>query len=138
MNSTISGRRAAVFGAALWVAFAAGCGGKAPLTAPPPNVQDALQDLGDLLKLLGEQKQKLPARQADLDLYEPTAPHAAAAVQSQQITYFWGNGITPGGKAVIAHDAKAAADGGAVLLQDGTVKTLSAAEFAAAPKAAKK
>lgn len=134
----IRNRRHIALALTFWFVLAAGCGGQGSVTAPAPGVADSLRDLGDLLKLLADQNQKPPAKQADLDQYEPTAPHAAAAAQAKQIVYLWGNGITPGGTAVIAYDAKAETDGGPVLLQDGTVKTMTAAEFAAAPKASKK
>ena len=41
-------------------------------------------------------------------------------------------------KEIVAHEKNAPAEGGYVLLQDGSVKTMTAAEFAAAPKAGKK
>lgn len=137
MNAILKTRRAVLY-ATLCAALAAGCGGGGGVTAPPPTVADSLGDLGELLKLLADQRQKPPGKQAEIDQYEPTAMHAVAALKAKEIVYFWGAGLIPGGNAVVAYYAKADTDGGPVLLQDGTVKTMTAAEFAAAPKAGKK
>jgi len=117
-----------------------GCGGGGTSTtafAGPTNA-DALADLAQLLKDFQQAQGRPPASLAALGGQDAANPAASAALARKEIVYFWGNGIAAGSTVVIAHDAKAASDGGAVLLQDGTVKTMSAAEFAAAPKAAKK
>ena len=44
----------------------------------------------------------------------------------------------PGNEAVVAYEKNAPTQGGYVLLSAGTVKKVSAAEFASAPKAGKK
>jgi hypothetical protein len=49
-----------------------------------------------------------------------------------------GEGDGGGAAEIVAYEKAAPTDGGAVLYQNGQVKKLSAAEFAAAPKAAKK
>jgi hypothetical protein len=59
-------------------------------------------------------------------------------IRSGQIEYIWGTKLTDGPEAahkVIAFQTSAATDGGWVLFQDGSLKRLSAAEFAQAPKA---
>ena len=91
-----------------------------------------------MLKLLAMDKIKPPKTAVELQKYEPTAMYACSAIKDSSIVYLYGNGIVEGGTAVIAYDAKALTDGGPVLLQNGEVKTMTAAEFAAAPKADKK
>jgi hypothetical protein len=59
-------------------------------------------------------------------------------IRSGQIQYLWGTKLAEGPEAagtVIAFQTAAATDGGWVLFQDGSLKRISAAEFAAAPKA---
>lgn len=59
-------------------------------------------------------------------------------IRSGQIEYIWGTKLAEGPEAagtVIAFQTAAATDGGWVLFQDGSLKRISAAEFAAAPKA---
>ena len=59
-------------------------------------------------------------------------------IRSGQIQYIWGTKLAEGPEAagtVIAFQTAAATDGGWVLFQDGSLKRISAAEFAAAPKA---
>lgn len=120
--------------------FAFGCGGGVDSSgiATGPTEEATLQDLSVLLKSLAEQKKKPPTKLAELDAYEAIYMAAYKGVESKSVVYLWGNGVVAGGKAVIAYDAKVEASGGYVLLEDGTVKKMTAAEFAAAPKAAKK
>jgi hypothetical protein len=116
----------------------AGCGGKsdAPAaTAGSPTAKQSLDDLASLLKEVAEQKKRPPARQADLQQYEAVYLGATLGITRQDIVYVWGSGLT-GGQAVIAYEKDAPTAGGYVLLQDGTVKTMTADEFKAAPKPA--
>lgn len=118
----------------------AGCGGGAVTGtgAGSPTAKDALGDLAELLKGVAVQKGRPPAREADLSQYEAINLSATMAIARNEVIYVWGSGIVSGSQAVIAHEKDAATAGGYVLLQDGTVKSMTAAEFAAAPKAAKK
>jgi hypothetical protein len=55
---------------------------------------------------------------------------------NNEIVYQWGARIDPaGGETVLAYEKKAPSEGGWVLMQDGTVKQITADEFKAAPKA---
>ena len=107
-------------------------------TARPPSGKEKMEEIGQMLKTLANDRQPPPAKPADLPNVEPFLVESANDLRSGEIVYAWGNGITPGGTAVIAYEKKAANEGGWVLLQDGTVKQMSASEFQAAPKAAKK
>lgn len=118
---------------------AAGCGksGSDAATSAGPTAKAALEDLAELLKFAKAENRRPPAKPADLAPYEAVFLTATVALQQRQIEYAWGADLS-GGQAVLAHDAKAASDGGWVLLQDGTVKQMTADEFKAAPKAGKK
>jgi hypothetical protein len=72
---------------------------------------------------------------ADLDAVEPYLPTAGGKVRNGELVYVWGAGLAPGGTLVIAYEKKAETEGGWVLLQDGTVKKISAGEFQSAAKA---
>jgi hypothetical protein len=95
----------------------------------------ALEDLGQLLKSLADEGRKPPTKLADLESVEPMIPVAGPAIRSGDIVYLWGTAYASGGTLVVAYEKKAQTDGGFVLLQDGTVKQMTAAEFQSAPKA---
>lgn len=124
--------------APLAVAVAVGCGGSdqgGGSGETGPSTKDSLSDLANLLKEAQTLGKKPPTRPAEMAEYEASAPAATAALARGEIAYAWGSGLT-GGTAVVAHDAGAESAGGWVLLQDGTVKQMSADEFRSAAKAA--
>ena len=96
-----------------------------------------LAEVKELVDTFQKQKKRSPAKMADLSPLEPAFPDAVRLLNTQECVYQWGAGLSSG-QAVLAHGKDVAAAGGPVLLQDGTVKEMTAAEFAAAPKAAKK
>lgn len=120
------------------LAFGAGCGDTASVNPQDqgPSTKDALEDLAALLKASAEEKKRPPANLAGLEPYEGVYLSATLGIHQKRIVYLWGTALT-GGTAVVAYDANIASAGGFVLLQDGTVKEMSAAEFQAAPKAKK-
>ena len=80
-------------------------------------------------------------RSTDFAKYEAGYPLGYAAVQSGEVVVVWGAKIAGEGDAgsapanVVAYEKKTPAEGGLVLLQNGTVKEMTASEFASAPKA---
>ena len=121
---------------AVCVGLAAGCGGSPNTAAALDREQKgALEELGLMLKTLAEEGRKPPAKAADLDAVDPMIPTAGAKIRTGELVYAWGAGYAAGGTQVIAWEKGAAEQGGYVLLQDGTVKRLSAGEFQSAPKA---
>jgi hypothetical protein len=74
---------------------------------------------------------------------EPQFPRGYQAVKSGEVVVLWGAKMPGEGEvnagtapdAVIAYEKKTASEGGYVLLQNGTVKEMSADQFKAAPKA---
>ena len=96
-----------------------------------------MEELGLLLKTLAEEGRKPPDKLANLGPVEPMLPIAGPAIRNGDLIYVWGAGYVAGGNQVVAYEKKALTDGGFVLLQDGTVKEMTAAELQAAPKASK-
>jgi hypothetical protein len=114
---------------------AAGCGSKPDPAANQPTHRDALADIGRMLKLLADEGKPPPANKAELTQLDPLIPAAGPAVRAGEIVYLYGAGYAAAGIKVVAYETAASSSGGLVLLQDGTIKVMTAAEFAAAPKA---
>lgn len=119
------------------VLLAAGCGSPEPVKGTgTPSGKDALTDLGVLLKEFGEGKKRPPAKAADIEPVEPLHQAAYVGLVRGDVVYVWGTPLT-GGTDVVAYEKQAESAGGWVLLQDGTVKEMTADEFRAAPRAKK-
>jgi hypothetical protein len=116
---------------------AGGCGG-GPQSSGPSSAKDKLEEVAQMLKTVAADKQGPPAKPADLAAVDPYLPTSASDLRSGELVYLWGATLSPGGTAVVAYEKKAPTDGGWVLLQDGTVKQMTAQDFQAAPKAGKK
>jgi hypothetical protein len=97
--------------------------------------KDHLDEIGQMLKGLTEENRKPPTRLAELEAVEPMLPLASPLLRSGELVYVWGADYSPGSQKIAAYEKKAATEGGWVLLQDGTVKEMTADEFRAAPKA---
>jgi hypothetical protein len=119
------------------VGLAAGCGGSDSNSGAAIDAggKAALEDIGLMLKSLAEEGRKAPSRQAELEAFEPMIPVGGPALRNGDVVYLWGAGYASGGTQVVAYEKKAPTEGGFVLLQDGTVKQMTAAEFQSAPKA---
>lgn len=130
-SSALAGRVVAV---ALAV-FVAGCGGTpTPEPATGGIGESSLAVMGEMLHSF---RGKPPKDKSDFKTYRTAYPDLVDAIQEGRLVYQYGAGIKPGSQAVLAYGKDTANAGGAVLLQDGTVKEMTAAEFAAAPKAGK-
>ena len=99
--------------------------------------------MGDVTGLLrdytAEHNNKPPAKPADLAKYESLYSRGFQAVKAGTVVVVWGvpMPLTGGGTGVIAYEKKAETEGGTVLLENGEIKQMTAAEFQAAPKAKK-
>jgi hypothetical protein len=122
--------------AALGLGVLAGCGSSGPTKTAGGN-RDALDELGQGLKSLAEENRKPPASLASFGDLEPQLPVAGPLVRDGSIVYLWGAPYAAGSQTVVAYEKQVPAEGGFALLQDGTVKEMTAAEFGAAPKAKK-
>ena len=115
--------------------LAGGCGDSKASRPISEERQAILTELGQMLKTLADEGKRPPARLAELDAVEPMIPMAGPAIRNGDIVYAWGSTYVTGGTLIVAYEKKAETEGGYVLLQDGTVKDLSASEFQSAPKA---
>ena len=121
----------------------AGCSSRPGGGESAPPEYGLLQEVNELLRAAAGANRRPPARLADLDRYRTMFPRAYDAVKSGDVVVLWGaaqKGEGDAGKdeAVVAYEKNAPTQGGYVLLSAGTVKKVSAAEFASAPKAGKK
>lgn len=106
-----------------------------------PTRTDELQQVANMLREHHASFNRGPANAADLARFQNDFPFGYNQVKSGEIVVVWG--ATMGGEGgggsdgVIAYEKKAPGEGGMVLLANGTVKQMSAAEFNSAPKATK-
>jgi hypothetical protein len=122
------------------LAFAlTGCGGSTSNTAPAgPTASQTATDVAEMLKEHFEATKKAPNSVADLTDAPASHPVGHAAVASQEYVVFWRVPISASGSGtVLAYHKDAPTAGGSVVMQDGSVKTMTADEFKAAPKAKK-
>lgn len=128
------------FGALLALAgplAAAGCStSQNPGTTITPEVE-TMADVAGLLRDFTGEFQRGPTKLADTAKNEPLYSRGYHAVRSGTVVVVWGVPMpsTGGGTGVIAYEKKVETEGGLVLLQNGETKQMTAAEFAAAPKA---
>jgi hypothetical protein len=117
-----------------------GCGSRGGGGGDIQAVADPDAGLKDLKAFLEQAKASGQATTREAAGPTISAVHMAADyyLGSGQIVYIWGTKLADGPEAagrIVAYQKTAATDGGWVLFQDGALKQVSAAEFAAAPKA---
>ena len=80
----------------------------------------------------------LPRKPEDFNDYWDSMPNAFERIRQGEFVVAWGVGrsTAPGAaEQILVYEKKAPAEGGAVLLRDGTVKQMTLSEFNAAPRA---
>ncbi len=106
--------------------------------AGAPTPTDALQQVANMIRDYSSNKGKPPAKLADLAQFKNHYNIGYKAVESGEVVVVWGAPVGGegggGGTGVLAYEKSAPDSGGAVLLQDGSVKQMTADEFRAAPK----
>jgi hypothetical protein len=126
----------AVCAAMFW---ASGCGADRTAGPPPASTADALKEIAKVYEYLAHERQPPPSGLKDLEEYrDPALLNSWSKLESGEIVLVWRAGYAKAGaaaKKVLAYEKEAPTKGGAVLMQDGTVKEMTAAEFNAAPKA---
>jgi len=83
-------------------------------------------------------KLPLPRKAEDFADFVDSIPSAYERIKQGEFVVSWGVGRAAAAdvaKHILVYEKKAPAEGGAVLLRDGTVKMMTAEEFNAAPKA---
>ncbi len=139
MNVYDSIVRSALVAAAVLV-VGAGCTAQKTATEKlaGPTAADGLTNLRDLFRQAAAGKAALPKSLTEFTAVEPFYPVAGPFVLSGDITCAWGAGLKDGAEAakrMLAFETRAAKEGGWVMFQDGTIREVTAEEFAAAAKA---
>jgi hypothetical protein len=120
---------------ALGFGLLAGCSSRSVGHADAQSLE--LQEVSDLLHAAAGAAGRPPAKLADLDRYKSMYPRGYDAVKSESIVVLWGTPLKGEGdvgkdEVVMAYHKDVPTAGGYVLLSAGTVKKMTAAEFAAA------
>jgi len=106
-----------------------------------PTGEAALHEVGAMVQTFSGETHHGPKKTSDLAKFENSFPLGYRAVQTGDVVLVWGATVAGEGEAktapvdVVAYEKKTPSEGGWVLLQNGNVKQMSAADFAAAPKA---
>jgi hypothetical protein len=121
--------------AALAATIPVGCGSS---TAGPKEGEDAT--IGQIWRIFHSYKKTNkppPKGPGDLLSMQRAFPAAIDAIQSKQALVYWGVGLEDGAEAastVLAYQKDVPEKGGAVLMQDGSTRTITAEEFHSARK----
>jgi hypothetical protein len=119
------------------LAFALALTGCASQDAPVPRPVDleaGLKELGEIYRYRAGEKLPPPSRVEDLAEYDAALENALPAIRDGSLVVVWRVGYSAGSTAVLAYAKDAPAEGGKVLLRNGTVQDMTAAEFKAAKK----
>jgi uncharacterized protein (DUF2236 family) len=109
-----------------------------PKPPPPPSAEEGLKEMVGVYRYIEYSKLPLPRKPEDFSDYWDSMPSAFERIKQGDYVVAWGVGrsTAPGAaEQILIYEKKAPAEGGAVLLRDGTVKQMATAEFNAAPKA---
>jgi hypothetical protein len=115
----------------------AGCAGEPP-PPPPPSAEEGMKELVEVYRYIEYSKLPLPRKPEDFNDYWDSMPSAFERIKQGDYVVVYGVGrSTAAGAAnqILVYEKKAPTDGGVVLLRDGTIKQMTATEFAAALKA---
>ncbi len=120
-----------------------GCSGNARTDgATSPTTNDALVEVGGMIRNYSSETGKGPTKQADLARQQQEYPFGWQALTAGEVVVVWGATVAGegggGGTGVVAYLKGVPESGGLVFLENGTVKPMTADEFKAAPKAGKK
>ncbi|HVK16059.1 MAG TPA: hypothetical protein VM533_03860 [Fimbriiglobus sp.] len=120
------------------VGLLAGCSGESAPQGHIAGREEELREVWQMYKDHLDARKRPPAKLQDLVPYEPAAINGFGALRDDRVVLLWGGSATAGQPPrVLAYEKEVPEKGGAVLLQDGTVKAMTADEFKSAPKAGK-
>ena len=115
-----------------------GCGRPPELTPLAPE-EDGLKELAAAYRDYCKKNKRGPGTLKELQPKGQKFPNAMKMLKAGDIVVQWGSSLAPQGEGadtVLAYLKTVPEQGGSVLMQDGdTIKTMSADEFKAAPKA---
>ena len=125
-NTTALGWAATV----LLIIHPVGCG---PSTAGPESLtQYSIGQIGQLFHLYQKGQKPPPKGLQDILPLERALPGAVGSIKSKEVLIYWGAGLSDAPEAastVLAYQKDVPEKGGEVLMQDGTAKKMTAAEF---------
>jgi len=120
------------------LATVAACGGLQQAGQKNKNT-NTLKEIGLMYHAYHDMNGKGPSGLQDLQQLASTCPDGYAGLQSGQFVLIWNVKIPEmvqgTSNTVLGHEAAAPNSGGLVLMGDGSVRTMTAQEFAQAPKA---
>jgi hypothetical protein len=112
-----------------------GCG---PSTAGPESVAElSIGQVGQMFHRYQKAQQSAPQGLKDIQPLQNVFPAAVESIKSKEVLVYWGVGLSDAPEAastVLAYHKDVPEKGGEVLMQDGTAKKMTAAEFQAAEK----
>jgi hypothetical protein len=122
---------------------AVGCGGSSRPVTKEDMLETSLNDVGNIYRAFVVAHQKPPKSLKDLAMLERASPAGVVAVRSGNVVVRYGAELPdtdpePGKSSsdqVLAYEKQVPENGGKVLMLDRTVRTMTAEEFQAAPKA---
>ena len=115
----------------------AGCGSGGVSRAPISGAQQSMEEIASILMSYQKGKKPPPKSLKDLLTLQAAFPTAIQSLKSKDVLLYWGAGYADGPDAastVLAYQKDVPEKGGEVLMQDGTVKKMTADEFKAARK----
>ncbi len=120
-----------------------GCGGSGGPVTQEIAIESRLGEVAELYRTYVTVTKKAPKSLADLRTIENVAPSGLTPLVTGEVIVFWGAELTslgeepsgPESDKVLAYEKDVPQKGGQVLMLDRRIKTMSAEEFAAAPKA---
>ena len=136
--------RLAIVSVSLWMTMVCvGCGGSGGPVTQELAVESRLGEVAELYRSYAATTKKAPKSLADLRTIENVAPSGLTPLVTGEVIVFWGAELTslgeeptgPESDKVLAYEKDVPQKGGQVLMLDRRIKTMSAEEFAAAPKA---
>lgn len=125
---------------------AAGCGGGSqPIITQDQEKENALAQVGEMVRFYQVSKNKPPTRFADLGPVRAVAGNGYDAVKSGDVILLYGASLSdtseePGQSTsdeVLAYQKQVPEAGGKVIMLDRSIKTMTAEEFKSAKKAGK-
>jgi len=128
---------------AVSLAVGFGCGQPATVNSPAVFQNNALQEIGELYRSYTEIKKKPPQSLRDFDAYSEGYPSGHIAAQRGEVVVLWGAklddlseaGTNDSPDEVLAYLKEVPEKGGLVLMKNRKIKSMTAEEFKAAPKA---
>ena len=126
--------------AAILASLGPGCGPSAFVNSPEIYDLGSLEEVADLYRAASSVGKKPPTSMGDLARNRDTFFLGYNALDKGEVIAYWGVAMIPGDQPteeILAYKADVPSKGGAVLMANGTVKKMTAAEFQAAPKPSK-